>query len=329
MRISKLILIVMLSLLLSSCSNNPIAKEELVVYEYDHIHNYKYHQSIIVSDDFGLSSPKGIVSDSEGIYICDSGNDRIVKIDFEGNALFEFGSLGSLDGELQTPVSIALDNDYLYVNDSGNKRIQIFTKKGDFVEQIKIKQFNDCYLILDVEVDDEGAVYATTIATGDDLKSSGIFSVDKKGEIRVLDNYISGMLGKGRNGDIYYSSKYWLQDEYSWASGHTELYKINNSEIIAKKGLSETFFTADISCDGEFLYIYNGGYGYLEKFTDEGEYIETIYSAKTQKQEIETSENDIFCEGITVDNNGNFYLSDSANNLIYKLEYNSESSENQ
>ena len=77
----------------------------------------------------------GITIDREGfIYITDIVNDRIVKLDQNGNYISEWGKRGSNLGEFLMPTKIAVDNNgSIYVADSGNHRIQKFSKVTDQV----------------------------------------------------------------------------------------------------------------------------------------------------------------------------------------------------
>ena len=69
----------------------------------------------------GLAKPRGVAIDSQGnLYIADTGNNRIVKLDQSGNASAVSTGLFSLS----RPAGVALDlNNDLYISDAGNNRV--------------------------------------------------------------------------------------------------------------------------------------------------------------------------------------------------------------
>ena len=69
----------------------------------------------------GLAKPRGVAIDSQGdLYIADTGNNRIVKLDQSGNA----SAVGTGLFSLSRPAGVALDlNDDLYISDAGNNRV--------------------------------------------------------------------------------------------------------------------------------------------------------------------------------------------------------------
>ena len=79
-------------------------------------------------------NPTGITIDSNGdIYVVDSGNSKIKKIDSNGKLLLSWGSVGSGNGQFVHPDGIVVGINYVYIADTGNARIQIFDKNGTFV----------------------------------------------------------------------------------------------------------------------------------------------------------------------------------------------------
>ena len=84
------------------------------------------------SFDYNLAGraimPGGLVVDPDGnIYLVDSGNHRIVKIDSEGKTLAVWGTVGTGKGQFIQPNDLVLDNlGYLFVIDSAYNKIQKF-----------------------------------------------------------------------------------------------------------------------------------------------------------------------------------------------------------
>lgn len=82
-----------------------------------------------------FNDPKGVAVDAAGnIYVADTLNHRIQKLDATGKFLLAFGSQGEGDGQFNEPWSVAVDKDgSIYVADTWNHRIQKFDATGKFV----------------------------------------------------------------------------------------------------------------------------------------------------------------------------------------------------
>jgi DNA-binding beta-propeller fold protein YncE len=84
--------------------------------------------------DWNFSSPYGITEEDGFVYVADSGNHRIRKLDKDGRLILEFGKFGEGSGEFNFPYDVATDkNGDIYVADTWNNRIQKFTKEGSFI----------------------------------------------------------------------------------------------------------------------------------------------------------------------------------------------------
>ena len=91
--------------------------------------------------DQEFASPEDMAIDGESgaIYITDTGNKRVVKVDGNFSYLLEWGSVGEESNEKGTfnhPHGIDVDSKgYVYVNQLENPRIQKFLENGTFVKQ--------------------------------------------------------------------------------------------------------------------------------------------------------------------------------------------------
>ena len=75
---------------------------------------------------------QGIATLDAFLFITDSGNHRVQKLDLNGTFLLEFGGYGSTDGYFKNPWGVASDGTYVYVSDTDNHRIQVFDLEGVF-----------------------------------------------------------------------------------------------------------------------------------------------------------------------------------------------------
>ncbi|MBU0502698.1 MAG: NHL repeat-containing protein [Candidatus Margulisbacteria bacterium] len=95
----------------------------------------------------------GIVGDLEtglgSLFVADTRNNRVVRLDEDGDFLFQFGRFGIDQGSFNSPAGIAVDfNSRIYVTEKDNDRVQLFDIHGNFVSEIatgeiKYKELND------------------------------------------------------------------------------------------------------------------------------------------------------------------------------------------
>jgi sugar lactone lactonase YvrE len=82
-----------------------------------------------------LTLPRGLALDAQGnVYVADSLNHRIQKLDPTGKPLAAWGTQGNGDGQFQEPNGVAVDaQGNVYVADTWNHRIQKFDPTGKFL----------------------------------------------------------------------------------------------------------------------------------------------------------------------------------------------------
>jgi len=83
-----------------------------------------------------FNEPTGIAVDPGGfLYVTDTGNHRIQKLDPEGRPLAQWGDWGGQAGLLSYPAGLAYGHGCLFVADRANHRIQAFTIQGALIGQ--------------------------------------------------------------------------------------------------------------------------------------------------------------------------------------------------
>ncbi|HEX3910006.1 MAG TPA: NHL repeat-containing protein [Solirubrobacteraceae bacterium] len=88
-----------------------------------------------------FNHPSGVAVSSvapgeEIIFVADKGNDRIVKLDANGNVLREWGSRGGGDGRFHAPAGVAVDGaGNVFALDSENNRVEQFGPDGRFISK--------------------------------------------------------------------------------------------------------------------------------------------------------------------------------------------------
>lgn len=87
---------------------------------------------------FDYGDPATLAFFPNGDFLLSDGywNSRIVRYNAKGEYLYEFGSQGTGPGQFDLVHGVAIDQNHrIYVADRNNNRIQVFTEKGEFIEE--------------------------------------------------------------------------------------------------------------------------------------------------------------------------------------------------
>lgn len=301
--------IVCILLLCSGCKANAV-QDKAKVTPYSQIKEICYTKQEFEINGIELSSPQQIASHDDILFICDSGNSRIIKCDLKGNVISEFGGLGSMTGNFVEPICIDVSSSQICVYDRGSSKIQVLSLDGKPLWEYDLKEkFNFISDIVDVEICEDGTVYFSLIAYGKHTGESGIYSL-KEGEITRISSCTVGYMTSLED-NIYFMSKYELEDDNNWISGYAEMLKITDGNWERVSAFSDSFSAEGVdSFDGK-LYTFNCCSQSVEVFSPDGGYISAVFA--------EPVVNDFVYRGFCADKYGNLYLSDSAGNTIYKL----------
>ena len=257
-----------------------------------------------------LSSPQQIASHDDILFICDSGNSRIIKCGLQGNVISEFGRQSSMTSNFIEPICIDVSSSQFCVYDRGSSKIQVLTLDGEPLWEYDLNEkFNFISDIIDVEICEDETVYFSLIAYGKHTGNSGIYSL-KAGEIAKISSCTVGYLTSIEN-DIYFMSKYELEDDNNWISGYAEMLRITENGLERISAFSDSYSASGIDVFDGKLYTYNYCSQSVEVFSTDGRYISTEFA--------EPVVNDFVYRGFCADKYGNLYLSDSVGNTIYKL----------
>ncbi len=72
------------------------------------------------------------------VFVADWRNDRIQKLDSDGNFIAQWGSSGEGPGQFNRPAGIAVDeNENMYIADWGNERVQIINQQGEVLDILR------------------------------------------------------------------------------------------------------------------------------------------------------------------------------------------------
>lgn len=308
----KLVVFAILAMFLLPCGCKSETKQEKAeIVPYSKNENISYRKETLNINGFELSAPNQIATNGDTLFVCDSGNSRIVKCDTSGNLAAELGQVGTLPGEFVEPMCIAASQTQICVYDRGSSRIQVLTVGGEPVWEFYLEdEFNFHSEITDVEMDADGSVYFSLLAFDDHTSSSGIYYLPKDGKPQQIFAYAVGMLHN--SGDkIYYMSKYELLEDNTWITGYAELLSIANQKCERVSAFSKGFSAVGLEIYDDKLYVYDSCSQSINVFYQTGEYIETVFS--------EPVVNDFVYCGFCGDKDGNFFLCDAKSGTVYKL----------
>lgn len=301
----KLLLIFLTSLMLLTGCSVDAKKEQAINIDYQYEDMY---QKSILELDTKLDKPSKIIYQDNTLYVSDTGNDRILKIDLNGNTQQEI----HLDGALNEPTSLAVNDKFLCVYDKGNNRILLLDKSGEYIDEINLLQwFDEQMELTDIEISDNNEMYISIFGMRDNAKKSGIYKIDGD-DIILLKKLSVGSFGKSENGQIYFSSKYEYKNKSEWGNGYSEIILIDDKSVNTLVAL-DNMSTVDIAIFNDNIYIFDYVCEDVNMFSLDGNYIKTIY------EEEENLENPIRQSGFCSDTQGNFYFTDANSNNIYKL----------
>ena len=215
-----------------------------------------YSQSLSYVSEFGnFSSAFSFDVDLQGnIYITDISENTITKIDSSGNLINTIGGYGWSNSSFDEPVNIVTTTLSIYVCDKNNSRIQRFDKDLNYLSEysgthaesevefgypscLDISNLGDLYLLdsdnnrilkfsltgkflLEIGANDAGG-YALT--------NPNNFSIDKEGNIFVLDENRIKVFDQYGNGQFIFKTNYNPKKIYSYM---TNLLYIENDQIV-------------------------------------------------------------------------------------------------
>lgn len=261
------------------------------------------------------------IDNGGNVYIADSINNRIVKVDRNGMYLNDWGGYGSGEGMFNFPSGIAMDsNGNVYVADRGNNRIQKFDSNGIYLAEWGAYGTGNGQFRAPVNlaIDYNGNIY---VADRDNYR---IQILDPNGNF--LAKWGSYGTGNGQFNLIYGIAIDQTGNVYTAESENHRVQKFaSDGTYITQWGSMGTGngqfrypFSIESDSSGH-VYVADAQNNRIQKFDSNGVYIDQWGSYGTGIGQLN------FPNSVTVDPNGNIYVTEALNNRLQRFDLNGQS----
>lgn len=252
-----------------------------------------------------------IIGDMEtglgNLFIADTGNNRIQRLDQDGGFVYQFGGFGNGDGKFNTPVGIAVDYNFqIYVSEKDNNRIQLFDIRGNFLTEVATGDIKYRALLepAGMDVDALGFLYVADSGNDRILKfdSTGNF-IAEIGGFGVGSGFLSRPLDVAldRDRNIYVSDT---------GNNRVQKYDIDGRPLFSFGDFSRPH---GIAVDDKFIYVSDRGNDRICIYTKKGELVLSFGRKGFGQGEFNEP------MGISFGRKGQLYVVDSSNHRIQEL----------
>jgi len=281
----------------------PLVKREDYTFEFD------------LFDCTQLEKPLGILCREQDILVVDHKKNTIYQYNYEGKVIGSIGDTGNGVMEFLCPTAITSYQNNIYILDALNYRIQILDEGLNYVSSIPLEELSpdpdkEIFWYSDIVVKNENEIYLTTNCTAEAY--TNIYLIKDQKEQSIWRTEFNGY-GAVFDDKVYFALSYELVKNGK-ISGQSYFLNLDKEGKVAKIDVPYKFSPADLIATNDYLYIVNTMFMSLDRFSLEGEYIDTLYKF-TQKLE------DVFYHPnyLSIDKNGDFYLTDYENLKILKV----------
>lgn len=278
-----------------------------------------------------FNEPFDIAIDREGfLYVTDTRNFRIQKLDRDGRFVLEWGNQGEGDGFFEKPAGIAVDGEgYVYVSDYDNDYIQKFSSEGEFILKWGKggKGEGEFDSPSGIAVDSENNLYVMDLYNHRlqkfDRDGNFLATWGKQQKVNNVKAVLFPLFPKEAPGGFYYPAKVavGLDDRVYVSDSYN-----NRIQVFTKDGEYITQWGGMGFWGGRFrvasgIEIDREGYVYVadfyndrvQKFTKDGRLVTKWGSEGNSPGQLKGP------TGIAVDNEGNIYIADWGNHRIQRF----------
>jgi tripartite motif-containing protein 71 len=249
-----------------------------------------------------FAGPRGIAVDATGVYVAETGNNRVQKLDSSGSPVASWGSAGGGDGQFYQPWGVLATGGSVWVTDAYNHRLQKFSQAGAHQATVgSLLGVGDYYFPTDVTSAASGDVYVADQDEIQRLDGSGnsVSRWDWAARPRGIVVTATGVNATGPGDHVSrYDSAGSLLDQFgSTGSGLGDLW--------APIGI-----TADAAGN---LYVAEANNNRVQKFSPAGTPLTSVGSKGSGDGQF------YIPTDVALDSAGNVYVADSYNNRIEKF----------
>lgn len=267
------------------------------------------------TSEISVKKPAGLAVNGKDVFICDSDSNEIVQLSPDLTFENSWGSLGNEPGNFIQPTDILINGNKTYVLDAGNNRVQIFLHPDKVENTIPlfdyVPQNGDTYTHL--AVTNSGELFVTTSALGDTDRVF-LYNKDSREWDAVSDLY-SCVTTQGDNVYAINTLEVTKKGKSVIAqSGSNSLYKYSSEHKCFEKQFEfpSMYTISDFVVTDDSIYVLSVYYKRLDRFDMTGMYQETI----AEFDDADLFDLDTY---LAIDDDGNFYVSDSRNGVLYKI----------
>jgi len=261
-----------------------------------------------------LREPMGLVAANDMLIVSDSGNNRVLFLDYEGNIIKTIGKTGNGNGEFIKPTGLTIYNNKIYVVDSGNYRIQVFNINGDFIDKIEInvEKYSSSHDFLNgIAVSDNNYIYIS-VYTGYTFGAK-IIAITPDGKTKVINKQFEGHLAKVDNRVIFVSEMELIKkgEDYAATTGRNFMLEISDGKVLNLIELPYRYQPSGIFYNHGELVMVSASRASINTFDMNGKYKETLFKGDW-----------IMLNGmaaLTMDEDGNMFVCNKKKNVIYKF----------
>lgn len=220
-----------------------------------------------------VEMPGGILSDGEGLLVCDTKNHCVVRLTADGNYVESYGERGGESGNFKDPTAILLYENEIYILDSGNRRIQVFDSEMNYVREIEFAgpSAGSGGKYIDMAISADGTIFLST--DGNIGEWAYISYIGEDGTLQIVSGWIMGYLAE-EDGVVYAVDRcfFWREGNNTGAAlGENWVYRVEKTGLEKICELPYMYEPTDLIVEDGCLYTLSGTCGKLIRFSMEGE----------------------------------------------------------
>lgn len=245
------------------------------------------------------------------IFVADTGNNRVERLDQDGGFMYQFGGFGVDPGKLNTPLGLAIDFNFrIYVSEKDNDRVQLFDIRGNFLSFVATGEYS---------------YRALRDPAGMDVDPLGNLYVADSGNDRVLKfddagNFLSEIGGFGVGAGFFNRPLDVAADRdryiYVADTGNDRVQKFDvDGRPLLSFGAGELLLPQSVAVDDRFVYVADSGNNRICIYTKQGKFVMAFGRKGSGRGEFNDP------TGISLGRKGKLYVADTGNHRIQELKF--------